>query len=72
MIRKVFIAVLFLGVCLELSQARPSLKAKIEDYADALIQGISLFVRRAPCMPVCVMQLLHIYIYSVSTLYTAK
>ena len=39
MIRQVFIAVLFLGVCLELSQARSSLKAKIEDYADALIQG---------------------------------
>ena len=40
MIRKLFILGLFLAVCLELSQGKPTSQAKtMEDYAEALIQG---------------------------------
>ena len=40
MIRKLLILGMFVAVCLELSQGKPSSQARMmEEYADALIQG---------------------------------
>lgn len=40
MIRKLLIVCLFVAVCLELNQGKPSSQAKMmEEYADALVQG---------------------------------
>ena len=40
MIRKLFILGLIVAACLVLTQGKPNFQAKIEDYAEALIQGI--------------------------------
>ena len=39
MFRKLFILGLVVAACLELTQGKPNFQAKIEDYAEALIQG---------------------------------
>ena len=39
MIRKLFILGLVVAACLVLTQGKPTFQAKIEDYAEALIQG---------------------------------
>ena len=39
MIRKLFILGLVVAACLQLTQGKPNFQAKIEDYAEALIQG---------------------------------
>ena len=41
MIRKLFILGLVVAACLVLTQGKPTFQAKIEDYAEALIQGIN-------------------------------